>query len=138
MSFYIYFRDELISHSNTIPSFFFYLPPQSAHPSSPINVKQVFKGNGQEGAVVFVRECIPSPPSEAAPLDITQNRMVECENGVPPRDIFVSHPVTSLDWDILRNSLFPHQSLSTIPLSDVENNTQNNTKSVMFSSMEVC
>ena len=46
--------------------------PSVAHPSSPIN----YIGNCQAGAF-FISWCIPSPPSEDAPLDIT---VVDCGN----------------------------------------------------------
>ena len=67
-----YFGDEQLGHSNTIPSIVH--EKHIAHPSSPIN----YMGNCQ--AVVFlICECIPSPPSEDAPLDIT---VVDCGNEI--------------------------------------------------------
>ena len=58
-----YIRDEQTGHSNTIPSIV--QERYIAHPSSPIS-----QGNCQAG-VFLICECIPSPPSEDTPLDIT-------------------------------------------------------------------
>ena len=109
MRFSYVFGDEQLGHSNTIPSIV--QERYIAHPSSPIN----YMGNCQAG-VFLIYECIPSPPFEDTPLDIT---MVDSGEIAP----IVTHLMSStipgfllrfFPRYILKKKIILRQSLSTI------------------------
>ena len=104
-----YFGDEQLGHSNTIPSIVH--EKHIAHPSSPIS-----QGNCQAGVFLICR-CIPSPPSEDIPLDITT--VVESGEIAPIENHMMSSKILGfLLWFfpryIFKKKIILRQSLSTI------------------------